>query len=113
MKLFQTIRENLASLGFIGSPFNKQHARIQSRLFLSLISTYTFAIHVANSPEELMDSFYIITEASAIFISYSITIFKMEDLFDFIDGCEKLYRYIESKISHKMQNFTKNQLHAK
>lgn len=98
MKLFHTIQNSFASVGFIRNnkreffhyPLNKKHLTVQATFILSLISLYTFAFHVANSLNEYMDSFYLMTTISAIFISYTILIYTMDDLFSFIDGCEQL-----------------------
>lgn len=104
MKLFRTVQKNFTSLGFVRYknndynhyPFNRQHVKAQIRFILSLISMFAFPVHVANSPKEYMDSFFLIIMQCAIFVSYTVTICKMNQLFDFIDGCVELCN--ESKL---------------
>lgn len=98
MKLYEIVEKNLASMGIIRNlnsdycyyPVNRQHLKVQSVLILTLISLYTFSFHVADSLANYMDSFYIIIVSSAVFISYTTTICKMDNLFNFFDSCEKL-----------------------
>lgn len=50
---------------------------------------FTFAIHVAGSPKEYMDSLYIITATVAISVSYATITFKTTKLFAIFDVFEK------------------------
>lgn len=99
MKQFETIKKNLVPLGFDQNhvddychyPLKGRHSTVQSVLISLLIMLFVFAFHIADSPKEYMDSFYVITVIMAIFISYTTAIYKMNNLFNFIDDCEKLY----------------------
>lgn len=105
MKPFQTIQMNLAKLGVIASnkneyqhyPFNKQHLKITIFASLDLISDFIYAIHVADSLKEYMDSFFILVATGGVFISYTTITFGMTKLFDFLDKYEKAISQSESQ----------------
>lgn len=96
MELFQTIRRKIALLGFVPNhydypyyPFTRKHLRTHLIFSCDFISFCIFAIHVADSPKEYMDSLYIITAATALLISYLTITIKMAKLFDFFTNIEE------------------------
>lgn len=96
MERFQTIRREIALLGFIPDhrdyphyPFTKKHLRTHLICSLEIISVCMFAVYVANSPKEYMYSLYNITAASAISVSYATITFKMTKLFAIFEVFEK------------------------
>lgn len=48
-----------------------------------------FAVHIADSPKEYMDSLYIMTATIAISISYTTVTFKMAKLFAIFEVFER------------------------
>ena len=97
MALLQIVQKNLALLGFIRNrydyhyyPFNREHLKTMLIFAIGLIQLYTFAFHSAKVPREYMDSFYMITVLTAVFLSYAIVVWNMIKLFNFIDGCDEV-----------------------
>ena len=95
MTQFKTIREKIGFLGFISNhhdysyyPFTEQHLRTHLKFCLTILSLCIFAIRVANTSKEYMDSAYIVTATSALFISYVTLTFKTIKLFKFFDSIE-------------------------
>lgn len=96
MERFQTIRREIALLGFIPDhqdylhyPFTKRHLGAHLICSLNIISVCIFAVHVADSPKEYMDSLYIITATVAISVSYTTIAFKTTKLFTVFSDIEK------------------------
>lgn len=96
MERFQTVRKEIALLGFIPNhrdyphyPFTKEHLKTHLIFGWNIISLCIFAIYVADSPKEYMDSLYIITATGALFISYTTITFRMTKLFNFFGDIEK------------------------
>lgn len=98
MKLYYTIQQNFASVGFVQDhngdhchyALSRKHLAVQSILLLCIISMCAFAIHVADTLNEYVDTFYLMTVTSAIFTSYTATIFQTKNLLDFISTSQKL-----------------------
>lgn len=98
MKLFQTVQNNLASLGYVRDhngyryyPFSGRHFRTTLLFSSGTFSILMFLIHIANSPGEYIDSFFTFTASFSIFICHMTTSFKMMEFFAFFDGCGKVY----------------------
>lgn len=96
MERFQTIRREIAFLGFIPDhhdyshyPFTKQHLRTHLICSLDFISVCMFAVHIADSSKEYMDSLYIMTATIAISVSYTTVTFKMAKLFAIFEVFER------------------------
>lgn len=96
MECFQTIRKKIALLGFIPNhydyphyPYTREHLRTHSIFSWNMISLFIFAIHVADSAKEYMESLYIITATAALFTSYTTITLKMTKLFNFFDDIER------------------------
>lgn len=96
MERFLTIRKEIALLGFIPNlhdyphyPFTKRHLGAHLICSLNIASVCIFAIHVADSPKEYMDSLYMITGIVAISVSYATFTFKMTKLFAILSNIEK------------------------
>lgn len=99
MTVFQAIQNNLRLLGYIQNHdgyryyiFRRSHfIAISITVFaIGIISLFTFAVYLANSPAEYMDSFYSLAILFTMFVSYINTISNMPKLFRFIDDCEKV-----------------------
>lgn len=98
MELFQTVQKNLTLLGFhrnrsdcCNYSFNRRNFCAIVIYIVGITSIFTFAVHSAKSPEEYMDSFYILAVLFTIFISFLTTNLKMSKLFNFFDNCEKIH----------------------
>lgn len=98
MELFQTVQTNLTLLGFIRNhgdcrnySFNRRNVCATVIYIVGITSIFIFAVYSANSPEEYMDSFYLLAVLFTIFISFMTTNLKMTKLFNFFDSCEKIY----------------------
>lgn len=103
MKVLQTARKNLAKMGF--SPNQQQNTnRIVGRrqiigICISTISTSlvgVYFLHVANSTEEYMYSFFSLTAGVGITVSYISISVKNDKIFDTIGFGERVM--IESKL---------------
>lgn len=98
MKILQEVQNNLISMGM--NPelerFNRRILNILAINFPGVVSLWIFLFHEANSAEEYLESIYIVTASSGIFLSFASTIFVMEELFSFIKNVDDAVN--ESKI---------------
>lgn len=92
MKLFQITQKNLAALSFIPNQddnhhhhFNKHHVGVICASILIISSEFVYLFHVADSVEDYMHSFYMITISIGFSISYTASIFKTTELYNFIE----------------------------
>lgn len=99
MKFFQTVQKVLELLGFIRNhggyryyPFSIRHFRATVLYLVTIMSIFIYTIHSADSAEaeEYLDSFYIFSVSSTIFISFAHNTFKMTKLFNFLDHCGEM-----------------------
>lgn len=94
MKLFKTVQRNFALLDFNRNHndrlFNRRNFLGVIIFVLGIVHHFTFVILSANTPEDYMDSAYILAVSVSIFVSYVTTIYKMTKLFDFFDDCENI-----------------------
>ena len=91
MKIFKTFQKNFALSHFIRNehPFNRKHLECLLESFTSLTSTYLFLLCGKYSVREFMDSIYIITVGTGMFIGFVNTVYRILQIFDFIDAVEK------------------------
>lgn len=96
MEHFLIIREKIALLGFISNhrdfpyyPFTGRHLAAHLIYILNISSVFLFVIYVAESANEYMHSFYILTATIAIYVSYVTVAYKTNKLFDIFSGIEK------------------------
>lgn len=94
MKLFQTIRKNLAILYFKQNETDsyslliQQHLSCFSKSALSLISLFAYLIWVAETVNELMFSIFLSAASLFILVSFASSVFKTTALYDFFDHIE-------------------------
>lgn len=92
MKIYQTVRWNLALIGYKKNlrPFPK---RLKWILFVKstfIIAAYMHLFYVANTTKEFMDSIFVTGMGTLITISHISTIFKMETIFVFMNEIEEV-----------------------
>lgn len=93
MKIFQTLQMHLAFIGYAPNlrPFNKRQNWLFAKNFVCITLIYVQLLHVANSPNEYMDSIFMTVVATLVSISHISTTFQMKTLFIYIDEIEKLF----------------------
>lgn len=93
MKLFETFQKNFAIIGI--AP-NAYRLNLGKKCFTSLviwsscILNLIFFIHEANTFIEYTTSIYLGTAFTVIAICFARIIFQTQNIFKFIDGCEKV-----------------------
>lgn len=104
MKMFQNVKENLASIDFASNrhwyDFIILFHIVKCILALALQFAYLFC--VAETPEEVMISIFTTAVGVLVFISYLSTASKMADIFSVI---EKIQRIVNKR---KLANFMFN-----
>lgn len=92
MNIFKTIQLNLAIFGYKKNlrPFNKRQNTFLSISFLSVLSITTYLFYVANTPEEYLDSIYLVCVGNLMIISHFSTILKTKTVFVLIDEVEEV-----------------------
>lgn len=97
MKLFQAVQKDIKLLGFIRNhggyryyPLSIRHLVATAHFLIGIFMVFLFVVHFADSPEEYMDSFYILIMIFTTFTSFMTTILAMTRLFDFFDSYEKV-----------------------
>lgn len=96
MKLFQAIRDNLATFGIYQlepsekNPFNRRNLAVLLAFALSTLSAIAFFLFDADSFRESADSFFVWITVLLTFIGTLIVILKTDDVFQFIANMEKI-----------------------
>lgn len=88
----QTIQKIGCEIG-LGQNQRRFNAKQLEYIFISvsyLCTLFIFLFHVANTPKEYTDGFYITETSVLIFIAYSSTIFQAAKIYDFIGDIEKI-----------------------
>lgn len=92
MKIFKTILKNFELVGIIRDhPFNQKFLIANATFVIGFASVFIFAFHVAHSMNEYMDSFFILTGMSGIFLCYATFSFNLTQLFRILDRFDKLF----------------------
>lgn len=101
MQTLQAVQKSFDSLGF--SPklkqFNYKISGISVISFLGIILLWIYLLHEADSSQEYMESIYIVTACSGIFLSFASTVFFKEELFSFINSFNELTNESKCRIS--------------
>lgn len=92
MKIFLVIRKNLTKSGHCAehSPLAIELIPHLLKAFSAVISLFMYVFYVANSVEEFMLSFYMLTSGVGILISFLNTLFKMTEMFNLIESLQRL-----------------------
>lgn len=92
MQIFETIQKNLNAIGFSAnhSLINNHHVRGALAFSSLILLLVAYIFRVANSPEEYMNSMFMIESAIGISTSYFTSIFKKTELHDFIDNIQAI-----------------------
>lgn len=96
MKLFQSFQRNVAHLGINssqmqkGHPFNAKNVLCLILIGFASISEVFFLFDLEGSIGDNMYSVYMATMTTGVFLCYSIVVWKMERVFEFISGVEEL-----------------------
>lgn len=101
MTLFSSSVERLKAFGINSSdqqmnPFNRRSVLVFFLLGLLCLSSFLFLFYEANTVWEYTFSIYTIASVVEITICFTIVIFQMEKLFEFIDNCESFVSVCES-----------------
>lgn len=90
MKIFQTFQKNFALIHFKRNerPFNRTHLRSVIESVASISSAYVYLFHGKYSVGEYMDSIYFVAVGTCVCIAFVNTMFKVLQIFDFIDAVE-------------------------
>lgn len=115
MKLFPIIRKNFEILGIIlqhqqQSSFNKQIFFISFSYGLSCISYSLFLFYGANTFWEYTNNIYTNSATILIVICFVIINFRMKNLSELIDNCEKYIENNESLSSKAIYDKTNQQI---
>lgn len=91
MKIFQIVQNDLASIGYRAneSPLNNDILSYGFKNISFTICGLVYLCRIAETPEEFMDSIFVITVGILVFISFVSTVQKMATIFIFIDETEK------------------------
>lgn len=86
MKIFQEVQKSFNWMGFNPklAPFNPRILSNFVMRFTSLIFLWIFLIYEAETAQEYMESMYVISTGSGIFLSFLSQIFITKRLFSFI-----------------------------
>lgn len=92
----QTLLEVQQNFNWIGlSPKLNQLNHVVLRIlilnFLGVFSLWIYLIHVPDSPQEYMESIFVVTASTGISLSYTSTIFIRKKLYLFFNGVNVFY----------------------
>lgn len=96
MKLFQSFQNNSAYLGLNsdqmekGHPFNTKNVMCLILIGYASISNIIYLFNSASSISDNMYSVYMASMTIGVFLVYSIVVWKMKSLFQFINDLEEL-----------------------
>lgn len=90
MKLLQSAQKTFTILGISSTkrPFNGKILMFVV-LFVLWIGLYaTFLLNIASTFEDYTENIYLTASTSIIFSCFMVIVFKMETVFEFLDGLE-------------------------
>ena len=70
--------------------FNEKSLKCFFMLSVLVIFSDLYFFHLANNLQEYTESFYITSMSNAVFLVFSIAIWKMKPMFQFIDACKEI-----------------------
>ena len=92
MKCFKSAQNNLKVVGI-----DSNHCRFNKKMLMTFLSyginnilNFMFLFYGASNSREYTDSMYVTCCTVVIGLCYTIAVFKMKDLFKYIEGCENL-----------------------
>lgn len=97
MKTLQVVRKLSNSMGFSSKlePFNQLTLTILVVAASGISSQWIFLFHEADNSQQYMESIYVATCCTGVFLSFTSTIFTTKKLFSFINSVDDLFN--ESK----------------
>lgn len=93
MELFKTFRTNFALVGIVSNANPFESAKIKSSFLMNWlfsILSWTFLVCEANTFIEYTTAIYIASALTVVAISFTIVIFHIQNIFEFIGKCEKV-----------------------
>lgn len=90
----QTLLKVQKSFTWIGfdpklEPFNRRVVQILVITFSAIISLWIYFIRVPDTAQEYMESIFIVSTCTSVFLSFMSAILNMEKLFSFIKGVDE------------------------
>lgn len=93
MELFKTFRTKFALVGISSNANPLESRRIKTSFFMNWsfsISSWMFLIFEARTFIEYTSAIYIASALTVVAISFTIVIFHIQKIFEFIEKCEKI-----------------------
>lgn len=92
MKIFQTVRKNLATIDFSVDQrwYDMQQLRNIGFSILADVLQGMYVFRVADTPEQLMNSAFLTSSGTLLFFSYISIISEMSEIFFLLDKIEKV-----------------------
>lgn len=86
MKIYQEVQKSFVWIGFDQKlePFNRKISSILAITFTAVLLQWIFLIHVAETAQQYMESMYIVSTCSGIFLAFASSTFTTKRLFSFI-----------------------------
>lgn len=113
MQLLQEVRNSFDSMGFSPKSDQLSHKFLNNFIinFSGYILLWIYLLRDANSSLQYMESIYMITVCSCIFLSAVSTVFLQDELFLFIDTLNSLFNESKSwNLSH-WNSYSNTQTH--
>lgn len=76
-------------------PFNEQQLRYMFKSIVAIIFQFVYLLRVAETSKEYMNSIFMTTVGTLVFVSHISTTIKMDKIFIFIDTLEKIINQSE------------------
>lgn len=101
MRTLQEVQTSFDWMGFNPKlkPFNHKIRAILAITIPAVISQWKFLVHDANNAREYMESIYIVSVCSGVFLCFASTIFITKKLFAFINSVDELMNESKYQIS--------------
>lgn len=101
IKIFETVKKNLALTGFINEkdPYHTEQCLRALEGFLAVVMQYLYLFFEAVTIKEYIDSIFMSTVGIFIYVAYLNTVSKTEIIFKSIDEMENLINGSKFSIS--------------
>lgn len=92
MEIAQTVKKNLASIGYRTNvrPFHREQLWILLERLISFLLQLMYLLEEAKTPKQYMQSYFTLCVAILMYISLASTIIEMPTIFIFIGDMEKV-----------------------